>query len=300
MSWLDEVKWDANGLVPAIAQEVGSNDVLMFAWMNREALARTAELGEAVYWSRSRGRLWRKGEESGHVQKVHELRLDCDNDVVLLKVEQLGGAGEPAIACHTGRHSCFFQRLRGRRLAGGRAGLERPGAHLQMSAQWTHAAGDDTLARLAARDRVARARGDPATSYVARLLAQGRGRGAEEDRRGGDRGRHGLQGRRRREDRRRGRRPVVPLHDRARPHGLAPADVLAELERREGMSGLEEFAPRKDATSTRSRRNMNDMIEVDPRPAVAEDGRPHQLPAAHDRRGRRGAAGRAGERAAAR
>jgi phosphoribosyl-AMP cyclohydrolase len=111
MSWLDEVKWGANGLVPVIAQEVGSNDVLMMAFMNREALAKTAELGEAVYWSRSRGRLWRKGEESGNVQKVKELRLDCDNDVVLLKVEQTGaGSGEPTIACHTGRHSCFFQR----------------------------------------------------------------------------------------------------------------------------------------------------------------------------------------------
>ena len=112
MGWLDDVKWDANGLVPAIAQEVGSNDVLMFAFMNRESLALTAELGQAVYWSRSRKRLWRKGEESGHVQKVHELRLDCDNDVVLMKVEQLGHEpGEPGIACHTGRHSCFFQRL---------------------------------------------------------------------------------------------------------------------------------------------------------------------------------------------
>ncbi len=114
MNWLDEVKWDAQGLVPAIAQEVGSNDVLMFAFMNREALAKTAELGEAVYFSRSRQRLWHKGEESGHVQKVHELRLDCDNDVVLLKVEQLGhAAGEAGIACHTGRHSCFFQKLEG-------------------------------------------------------------------------------------------------------------------------------------------------------------------------------------------
>jgi phosphoribosyl-AMP cyclohydrolase len=109
MDWLDQVKWDAQGLVPAIAQEVGSNDVLMFAYMNREALAQTAERGEAVYFSRSRNRLWHKGEESGHIQKVHELRLDCDNDVVLLKVEQLGH--EPGIACHTGRHSCFFQRL---------------------------------------------------------------------------------------------------------------------------------------------------------------------------------------------
>jgi len=113
MSWLDEVKWDANGLVPAIAQEAGTNDVLMFAFMNREALARTAELGEAVYWSRSRARLWRKGEKSGNVQKVKELRLDCDNDVVLLKVEQTGHTpDEPSIACHTGRHSCFFQLYR--------------------------------------------------------------------------------------------------------------------------------------------------------------------------------------------
>ena len=113
MKWLDTVKWDANGLVPAIAQEIGSNDVLMFAFMNRAALARTAELGEAVYWSRSRRRLWHKGEESGHIQKVHELRLDCDNDVVLLKATQQGqAAGEPGIACHTGRHSCFFQLLK--------------------------------------------------------------------------------------------------------------------------------------------------------------------------------------------
>lgn len=107
--WLDEVKWDANGLVPAIAQERGSGDVLMVAWMNREALAETLAAGRAVYWSRSRSRLWRKGEESGHVQQVHELRLDCDGDVLLLKVTQLGH--DPGIACHTGRHSCFFRRL---------------------------------------------------------------------------------------------------------------------------------------------------------------------------------------------
>lgn len=109
MDWLDEVAWTADGLVPVIAQEAGSKDVLMFAWMNREALARTVELGEAVYFSRSRGRLWHKGEESGHVQKVHDIRLDCDRDVILLTVEQRGHT--PGIACHTGRHSCFFQRL---------------------------------------------------------------------------------------------------------------------------------------------------------------------------------------------
>ena len=106
MNWLDTVRWDDKGLVPVIAQEAGSGDVLMFAWMNREALEKTAELGQAVYFSRSRGRLWHKGEESGHFQVVHEIRLDCDSDVVLLKITQLGH--EPGIACHTGRHSCFF------------------------------------------------------------------------------------------------------------------------------------------------------------------------------------------------
>jgi phosphoribosyl-AMP cyclohydrolase len=112
MDALDDVKWDRDGLVPAIAQELGSNDVLMVAWMNRDALEATLARGEAVYWSRSRRRLWHKGEESGHVQKVHEIRMDCDHDVLLLKVTQLGQeAGQPGIACHTGRHSCFYQRL---------------------------------------------------------------------------------------------------------------------------------------------------------------------------------------------
>ena len=110
-SWLDAVHWDRDGLVPVIAQERGSGDVLMFAWMNREALAATAERGRAVYFSRSRQRLWAKGEESGHEQLVHEIRLDCDQDVVLLSVTQLGH--EPGIACHTGRHSCFFHKLEG-------------------------------------------------------------------------------------------------------------------------------------------------------------------------------------------
>jgi phosphoribosyl-AMP cyclohydrolase len=110
-SWLDAIQWDRDGLVPVIAQEVGSNDVLMFAHMNREALQHTADTGRAVYWSRSRQKLWLKGEESGHVQQVHEIRMDCDNDVLLLRVTQLGH--EPGIACHTGRHSCFFQRHEG-------------------------------------------------------------------------------------------------------------------------------------------------------------------------------------------
>jgi len=110
MNWLDEVNWDAQGLAPAIAQESGSGDVLMLAWMNRAALAQTAATGRAVYWSRSRGKLWAKGEESGHVQQVHDIRLDCDGDVILLTVTQLGH--EPGIACHTGRHSCFYRALR--------------------------------------------------------------------------------------------------------------------------------------------------------------------------------------------
>ena len=105
-TWLEQVKWTEDGLVPVIAQEKGSQQVLMFAWMNREALRMTAETGRAVYWSRSRNKLWRKGEESGHIQKVYEIRLDCDEDVVLLTVEQVGG-----IACHTGRHHCFFRTL---------------------------------------------------------------------------------------------------------------------------------------------------------------------------------------------
>ena len=104
--WLEELSWDEQGLVPAIAQDGASGRVLTLAWMNRDALAETANTGRAVYWSRSRGKLWRKGEESGHVQKVLELRMDCDADAVLLTVEQVGG-----IACHTGRERCFFRKL---------------------------------------------------------------------------------------------------------------------------------------------------------------------------------------------
>jgi len=104
--WLDAVKWDGDGLVAAVAQDAASGRVLMLAWMNREALELTARDRQAVYWSRSRGRLWRKGEESGHVQRVRDIRLDCDGDAVLLSVEQVGG-----IACHTGRERCFYRRL---------------------------------------------------------------------------------------------------------------------------------------------------------------------------------------------
>ena len=107
MSWLDEVPWDKDGLVAVVTQDERSDRVLTVAWMNREALEKTVDGGEAVYWSRSRSRLWRKGEESGHVQKVIEVRIDCDADAVLLRVEQVGG-----IACHTGRESCFFRVLK--------------------------------------------------------------------------------------------------------------------------------------------------------------------------------------------
>jgi phosphoribosyl-AMP cyclohydrolase len=108
-TWIDEVAWNADGLVPAVAQDAASGEVLMLAWMNRESLARTVETGEATYWSRSRRALWRKGETSGHMQKVVEVRLDCDADVVLLRVESVGG-----VACHTGRRRCFFRKLEGR------------------------------------------------------------------------------------------------------------------------------------------------------------------------------------------
>lgn len=106
-SWLDTVNWNSDGLVPAIAQDAKTGRILMMAWMNRESLQLSSERGEAVYWSRSRNQLWHKGETSGHIQKLHEIRLDCDEDVVVLQVEQLGG-----IACHTGRESCFYRVLK--------------------------------------------------------------------------------------------------------------------------------------------------------------------------------------------
>jgi len=120
-NWLDTIHWTPDGLVPVIAQDAGSNDVLMFAWMNRESLEKTVEGGEAVYWSRSRKKLWHKGEESGHVQKVVEIRLDCDEDVILLKVEQAGD-----IACHTGRRSCFYRKLENHRWAAVEPVLKNP------------------------------------------------------------------------------------------------------------------------------------------------------------------------------
>ena len=107
-AWLEQIKWTDDGLIPVISQDAESGKVLMLAWMNRESLQLTIKEGRAIYWSRSRKKLWRKGEESGHVQKIKDIRLDCDNDVILLAVEQLGG-----IACHTGREACFYQQLQG-------------------------------------------------------------------------------------------------------------------------------------------------------------------------------------------
>lgn len=110
LPWLQALKWDGDGMIPAIAQDAASGRVVMFAWMNRESLEETVRTGNAVYWSRSRKRLWRKGEESGHFQKIRSIRTDCDGDVLLLAIEQVGG-----IACHTGRESCFFNELQGER-----------------------------------------------------------------------------------------------------------------------------------------------------------------------------------------
>lgn len=121
--WLEEIRWNADGLVPAIAQDAATGDILMMAWMNSESLRLTAEEGQAVYWSRSRGKLWRKGETSGHQQVISEIRLDCDEDVILLKVEQKGG-----IACHTGRRSCFYRKLEGGQWTSVDPVLRDPGA----------------------------------------------------------------------------------------------------------------------------------------------------------------------------
>ena len=259
LDWLEQIKWDADGLVPVIAQEVGSNDVLMFAHMNREALSRTAQSGQAVYWSRSRRRLWVKGEESGHVQQVHEIRIDCDNDVVLLKVTQLGPR-----ARHRLPHRAalvLLPALRAGCVAQRRAGLERPGHDLQVSCDERHTpSSTDTLARLAAVIESRRG-GDPDKSYVARLFAKGPdailkkiGEEATETvmaAKDGDR-----------------QRIVAEMADlwfhamiALAAFGLKPQDVLDELARREGLSGLEEMALQK-AHVARGRTWMSDVVDA--------------------------------------
>lgn len=244
MNWLDQVKWDARGLVPAIAQDAHTGRVLMFAWMNRDALEQTHKRGEAVYWSRSRHKLWHKGEESGHVQTVRDIRLDCDGDVVLLQVDQAGG-----IACHTGRESCFFNSLDDERWQEVDPVLKDPSQIYDPA----HAHGATTRAEAsdcgAALERIyatiaSRRGADPSVSYVARLFHKGEdailkkiGEEATElvmaAKDGGaekilyetaDLWFHSL----------------IALAQ----HGLTPQQVLAELERREGRSGLAEFASR--------------------------------------------------------
>ena len=257
MNWLDQIKWDAQGLVPVIAQEVASGDVLMLAWMNREALQKTAELGRAVYYSRSRAKLWFKGEESGQVQTVHEIRLDCDADVILLRVSQpavdsaTAGAAAQSIACHTGRHSCFFNLYENGAWKVTEPVLKDPQLIYNQAPMSTTASSADALANLAQviRGRLPQHGGNPETSYVARLLHQGPDAflkkigeeatevvmAAKDADAGGDRG-----------------RIVCEVADlwfhcmiALAHYGYAPADVVAELQRRAGVSGIEEKALRK-------------------------------------------------------
>ena len=249
MSFLEEVRWNADGLVPAVAQDAGSGRVLTLAWMNRAALSATVASGHAHYWSRSRQRLWKKGESSGHVQEVREVRLDCDCDAVLLVVDQAGG-----IACHTGHERCFFRRLEDGQwkdvepvlkdpeaIYGGQApGIGSHGPEEQLA---TRRHDGDTLAKLSATI-ASRIGGDPATSYVASLFDRGDdamlkkiGEEATETvlaAKDGD--------------------PARIIHEVAdlwfhclvvlARHGLSPHDVLAELERRHGTSGIDEKAAR--------------------------------------------------------
>jgi phosphoribosyl-AMP cyclohydrolase / phosphoribosyl-ATP pyrophosphohydrolase len=253
MPFPDSVHFNADGLVPAIAQDAATQRVLTLAWMNREALERTQQTGEAHYWSRSRNRLWRKGEESGHVQRVREMRLDCDNDAVLLIVDQVGG-----IACHTGRERCFFQRLEQGAWREVEPVLKDPAAIYRGSGIGNQGSGspeaacdppprravDDVLARLAATIE-ARRNADPKSSYVASLFAKGDdamlkkiGEEATEAVMAAKDG-----------DKLRLRAEIADLWFHClvvlARHGLTPADVLDELQRREGVSGHAEKAARR-------------------------------------------------------
>lgn len=233
MSWLDKIKWDSQGLVPVITQEVGSNDVLMFAWMNREALEKTLLIGQAVYWSRSRQRLWHKGEESGHFQTIKEIRLDCDEDVLLLKVEQ-----QDRTACHTGRHSCFFQLL-----------TADDTSHVWRTLENDATPIDSQVLTRLAKVIQTRRNGDPESSYVARLFRKGNdailkkiAEEAGEVIMAAKDAQHGFD-------------TAALVNEMAdlwfhclialSHHNLHPEQVLTELTRREGLSGLEEFALRK-------------------------------------------------------
>ena len=245
MDSLDSVKWGPDGLVPAIAQEAGSKDVLMLAWMNREALAATVQRGQAVYYSRSRGRLWHKGEASGNFQQVHDIRIDCDADVILLTVHAAGA--RPIDRLPHRPPQLLFPAPGRRRLDQRRAGAAGPGDALRRQGPGPagmNGSGNDTLARLA-EVIASRRGGDPEKSYVARLFFKGPdailkkiGEEATEvvmAAKDGDRP-----------------RIVAEVADlwfhtllALSAFDLTPADVLAELQRREGQSGLEEFALRK-------------------------------------------------------
>jgi len=248
MSYLDTIRWNADGLVPAVAQDADSGRVLTLAWMNRAALSATVASGYAHYWSRSRQKLWKKGESSGYVQAVREVRLDCDSDAVLLVVDQAGG-----IACHTGRARCFFRRLEEGEWKEVEPVLEDPkeiygvqqsAVSSQQSATTAAALRQDVLAVLA-RTIESRKGADPKVSYVASLLAGGDdailkkiGEEATETvlaAKDSD--------------------PARITHEMAdlwfhclvmlARHGLSPDDVLAELERRHGTSGIDEKAARR-------------------------------------------------------
>lgn len=241
--WIDAINWNADGLLPALAQQAGTGDVLMVAWMNRDALAATVERGEAVYWSRSRQKLWHKGEESGHFQKIVDIRVDCDEDVLLLTVEQVGD-----IACHTGRHSCFFRRLEVDAATGRRRWIEAPGPATDAA----------LLARLA--DTLdARRGGDPDKSYVARLHA--RGDDAVLKKIAEEAGEvllaakdHGSVKSAESTQALLGETADLWFHSLVMLsfYGLRPEQVLDELARREGLSGLEEMALRKARERERS------------------------------------------------
>lgn len=257
--WLAEIHFDENGLVPAIAQDADTGKVLMVAWMNAESVAETVATGRAVYFSRSRRRLWRKGEESGHVQTVREVRLDCDGDVLLLQVEQAGG-----IACHTGRNRCFFRRLDGGTTHGWTITdpvLKAPDAiygeahkgHTEQgeypaagAAPDAPTASSEVLARLAdtLESRLPRNGGDPATSYAAKLLARGPDaflkKIGEEATEFVMASKDGVPERIVSEAADLWFHCLVALTH----HGLRPEDVERELLRREGTSGLVEKASR--------------------------------------------------------
>lgn len=252
--WIEELRWDERGLLPAIAQEQISGDVLMLAWMDRQALEKTAQLGRAVYFSRSRQRLWFKGEESGHIQSVHEIRTDCDRDVILLSVTQHGHT--PSIACHTGRHSCFYSALslnqQEQKWEENAPVLKDPSSIYQNNGNNNNT--NDVLNRIAQviSSRAPKNGGDPSTSYVARLLSKGPDAFLKKI--GEEASEVILAGKDAQQENSLERQKAL-LYEVAdlwfhslvalEHYGLTPEQVLEELARREGIGGLVEKAARK-------------------------------------------------------